>query len=65
MLGGGVVVVRVEGFKVEDDVGDSENGLLAIAVEGVVGVGGGGHVSGGGSGIGGGVVYQVILHPRY
>ena len=45
----------------EDNVGGSENGLVAIVVDGVVGVGGTGHVAGGGSGIGSRVVYQVIL----
>ena len=46
---------------VEDDVGGSEDGLVAIAVEGVVGVGGAGHVAGGDGGICSGIVYQVIL----
>ena len=44
MLGGGVVRVKS---------GGSEDGLVAIAVEGVVRVGGAGHVAGGGGGIGG------------
>ena len=39
MLGGGVVVVRVEGFGVEYDVGGNEDGLVATTVEGMVGVG--------------------------
>ena len=46
---------------VEDDVGGREDGLVAIAAEGVVGVGGAGHIAGGGGGICGGIVYQVIL----
>ena len=41
--------------------GGSEDGLVAIAVEGVVGVGGAGHVVGGGGGIDGGIVYRAIL----
>ena len=61
MLGGGGVV-RVKGFRVEDDVRGSEDGLVAIAVEGVVRVGGAGHVAGGGGGIGG---CRVSCHPRY
>ena len=39
----------------------SEDSLVAIAVEGVVGVSGAGHIVGGGGGIDGGVVYQAIL----
>ena len=35
MLGGGGVIVQVEGFGVEDNIGGSEDGLVAIAVEGV------------------------------
>jgi len=46
---------------VEDNVGGSENGLVAIAVDGVVGIGGAGHVAGGGGGIGSGIMYRVIL----
>jgi len=61
MLGGEVVVVRVEGFGVRDDVGGCEDGLVAIVVEGVVNVGGAGHLAGGGGGIGGVVVYRAIL----
>ena len=63
MLGGGVVVVRVKGFGVEDDVGGSEDGLVVITVEGVVGVGSAGHrdVAGSGGGIGDGVVFRAIL----
>jgi len=40
--------------------GGSEDSLVAIALEGVVGVSSAGHVGGGG-GIGGGVMYQAIL----
>ena len=61
MLGGGEVV-RVKGFRVEDDVRGSEDGLVAIVVEGVVCVGSAGHVAGGGGGIGG---CHVSCHPRY
>jgi len=60
MLGGGGVVVRVEGFGVGDDVGGSEDNLVAIAVEGVVGVSGAGHLAGGGGGIGSDIVYRAI-----
>ena len=35
MLGGGGVIVQVEGFRVEDNVRGSEDGLVAITVEGV------------------------------
>ena len=35
MLGGGGVIVQVKGFGVEDNIGGSENGLVAIVVEGV------------------------------
>ena len=35
MLGGGGVVVQVEGFGVEDNVRGSKDSLVAIAVEGV------------------------------
>jgi len=61
MLGGGGVVVQVEGFREEDDIGGSEDSPVAIAVEGVVGVGGAGYIAGGGSGIGGGAMYRAIL----
>jgi len=47
MLGGWVVVVRVEGFGVEDDVGGSEDALVTHTAEDVVGVGGAEHVAGG------------------
>jgi len=42
---------------VGDDVRGSEDNLVAIAVEGVVGVGGAGHLAGGGGGIGSDIVY--------
>ena len=43
-----------------DDVGGSEDCLVVITVEGVVGVGGAGHLAGGGGGIGSDIVYQAI-----
>ena len=43
-----------------DDIGGSEDSLVAIAVEGVVGVSGAGHLASGGSGIGSDIVYRAI-----
>ena len=45
---------------VESNVGGSEDILVAIVVEGVVGVGGAGHVASGGGGICGSIVCQHI-----
>ena len=60
MLGRGGVVVQVKGFGVGDDIGGSEDNLVAIAVEGVVGVSSTGHLAGGGSGIGSDIMYRAI-----
>ena len=57
MLGGGGVVVQVKGFRVGDDVGGSEDNLVTIMVEGVVGISGAGHLAGGGGGIGSNIMY--------
>lgn len=54
--------VRVKGFGVEDNVGGSEDSLVAIAVEGVVRVGSAGHVAAAGGGIGG---RRASSHPWY
>jgi len=42
---------------VGDNIGGSEDNLVVIVVEGVVGVGGAGHLAGGGGGIGSDIVY--------
>jgi hypothetical protein len=47
---------------VEDNVGGSEDGLVVIAVEGVVRVGGAGHAAAAAAGIGG---RRVSSHPRF
>jgi hypothetical protein len=61
ILGGGGVV-QVKGFRVEDNVGGSEDGLVMIAVEGVVCVSGIGHVAAAAAGIGS---HHVLSHPRF
>jgi len=43
------------------EYGGSEDGLVAITIEGVVGVSSTGHIVGGGGGIGGSIVYWAIL----
>ena len=52
---------KLKASGVEDNVRGSKDGLVAIVVEGVVGVGSTGHVAGGGGGICSSIVYQVIL----
>jgi hypothetical protein len=62
MLGEGEVV-QVKGFGVEDNVGGSKDGLVAITVERVIHVGGVGHIAGGG---GGGIgSHRVSSNPQY